>query len=53
MRTDVNFSDRRVTNTLWVKMYRKEGKMEGRKEQNDGRRQDSGKKQLNISVFAP
>jgi len=26
---------------------------QGRKEQNDGKRQDSGKKQLNISVFAP
>jgi len=31
---------------------RKEGN-EGREEQNDGKRQDSGKKQLNISVFAP
>jgi len=55
IRKDVKFSDRRVTDTMQVKMYktRKEGKKEGREEQNDGKRQDSDKKQLNISVFAP
>jgi hypothetical protein len=55
IRTDVKFSDRSVTDTMQVKMYktRKEGKKERREEKNDGKRQDSGKKQVNVSVFAP
>jgi hypothetical protein len=57
IRIDVNFSDRRVTDTMQVKMYKTEGRKEGKKEEERNRMMErdetSGKKQLSISVFAP
>jgi hypothetical protein len=56
MRTDVNFSDRRVTDKVQAKMHKTEGRKEKRKEERNRMMQRDktvAKKQLNISVFAP